>query len=256
MRQGVVVALVRIGPGGVLLGLLGGLPQVGEGPLLVDRPGPHERLVQQVFDVVVGPSALHPAPDGLTPALRDLREQIDPGTHVCTALGVVGGQGEHRRGPVPGRLGIEPVELLDPDTESLRRPAHLVERHQPVVAVEGRVLDPLGHDGGGDLLEPHHQLGLELASQVERHQAVEEVEELRVEVGTVPPACLRRPPHDGPVLGVDPSRVGIDVGAVDGQAGHELAQRLVQLVAGEVAVAAVQLADLHEQLGQPVDVAG
>ena len=50
-------------------------------------------------------------------------------------------------------------------------------------------------------------------------------------------------------------RCGLHVGAVDRGAGHELAQRLVDLVAGEVPEAPVPLADADHELGQAVDVA-
>ena len=49
--------------------------------------------------------------------------------------------------------------------------------------------------------------------------------------------------------------LGLHIGAVDREAGNDLAQHLVQLVARVVAVPPVAFADLDEQSGEPVDIA-
>ena len=54
--------------------------------------------------------------------------------------------------------------------------------------------------------------------------------------------------------GDGPAAPGHDVGAVDGEGGDQLPDRLVQLMSGVVAVAAVPLADFDGQVGQPVDL--
>ncbi len=60
---------------------------------------------------------------------------------------------KQRGGPAGQPLGVQPVELVHGDPEVLGRSAHLVERDEAMVAVEGRVLDALGGDGAGELLE-------------------------------------------------------------------------------------------------------
>jgi hypothetical protein len=127
-----------------------------------------------------------------------------------------------------------------------------------VEVVEGGVLHPLGHGGAGELLEAHHQLALGLAhpaGNLQQQDVPEEVEQVGGEIGTPGLGGL-----DG-LAGVAPVRVRhlADlrpcVGAVDREDGDHLADRLPQLEAGEIPVAAVALADPQEDLGQAVDVA-
>ena len=72
------------------------------------------------------------------------------------------------------RLTAEGVELVHRGPEVVRARAHLVERDQPVVAVEGGVLNPLGHHGPADLLEAHDDLGpLRLVGENQEGPALE-----------------------------------------------------------------------------------
>ena len=50
------------------------------------------------------------------------------------------------------------VEVGDPGAEGARVPADLVQPDEPGVAVVRGVLDTLGHDRAGQLLEPDAQL--------------------------------------------------------------------------------------------------
>ena len=50
------------------------------------------------------------------------------------------------------------VKLIDSDAEFFRAAANLVERQQPVIIVEGGVLQPLGHYRSRQLLKFHHEL--------------------------------------------------------------------------------------------------
>jgi hypothetical protein len=60
--------------------------------------------------------------------------------------------------------------------------AHVVQGHQPVVAVEGRVLHRLGHHRRGELLQPLHEAQLALACLQPRllvavqHQCADELD--------------------------------------------------------------------------------
>ena len=78
--------------------------------------------------------------------------------YIRRALGVVGGEREHRVRPVLGAQRVGLVELLRGDAEPRRVPADVVEREQARVAVEGGVLDALGHHRRGGLLEARDEL--------------------------------------------------------------------------------------------------
>ena len=62
---------------------------------------------------------------------------------------------QHRVRPALGALGVRLVEEPRRDAEPLRRAADLVQRDEAVVAIEGGVLDALGHHRTGELLQPH-----------------------------------------------------------------------------------------------------
>ena len=94
--QGFVVVGIGIDPGGVRLGLFAGLLHVGEGAVERQRVGAHQRLIEEVLGVAVGPLAgpvagvyLGPTADRPRPLARHLREQREPRAHVLAPLGVV-----------------------------------------------------------------------------------------------------------------------------------------------------------------------
>ena len=66
--------------------------------------------------------------------------------------------GQHRQGEALRPLGTAGVEVGHRDPEPPRVAAHVAQRHQPGVAVEGRVLDPLGDHGRSGLLKAGHEL--------------------------------------------------------------------------------------------------
>ena len=55
-------------------------------------------------------------------------------------------------------MGVGAMELRHVDAEMLRFAADLVERDEPVINVERRILQPLRHDRPGALLEFHHKV--------------------------------------------------------------------------------------------------
>src|SRR4051812_5765485 len=59
--------------------------------------------------------------------------------------------------PAASALGVIAVELGHARTEGRWVAADLVERDEPVIAVEGGILYPLGHNRSGQLLELHHE---------------------------------------------------------------------------------------------------
>ena len=112
--------------------------------------------------VLVAAVQARPAGQGGAPLARHLGEHRDPRSDVLAALGVVGGGGEQAVRPALQALGVQAVERRHRDAERLRLAADLVERDQPVVDVERRVLHGLGRDRAGRLLDLLHELELKL----------------------------------------------------------------------------------------------
>ena len=159
--RGVHRALVRrvgVGPGGVLAGLAHGLLGVLVQAFAARGPRADDRLPQQRPEAGVGQrhEREQPVERGL-PDVRYLGQYGDPGPRVLAALGVVGGRRGHRIGPVTLPLGHRRVEVGGIDGEVRRVATDLVEGRQPGVAVEGAVLDALGHHHAAGLLEPQRR---------------------------------------------------------------------------------------------------
>gem|GEM_PF-5579610 len=97
--------------------------------------------------------------DEVAPLLGVGGQHVQAGAHVLTALGVVGGGGDHRVGPdVLDPVGPG-VGLVGTQREAGRVAADLGEAGQMGPAVEGRVLHALGGDGSAHLLEADDCLG-------------------------------------------------------------------------------------------------
>src|ERR1019366_4597809 len=94
----------------------------------------------------------------VAPLVGQFGQYCEVGADVFAAFGVVGGQGGHAgcRHLGPALLGS--VELGDPGAEGAGIPADLVQPDEPAVAVVRGVLDTLGHDRAGQLLEADAQL--------------------------------------------------------------------------------------------------
>ncbi len=171
-----LVSGVRVGPRRVDLCFTGGLEHVLPGPLGRQRPRTDQGLGQQVARPPVRPAVFgvgvplaegDQAPYYLTPAVGVLGQHGEPGAHVLGPFGVMRRQGGHRQrpGPLDGAVGL--VELVYravrmPGGEAREDPggaADLVQGDHPAVPVEGGVLDTLGHDGPGGLLEADDELG-------------------------------------------------------------------------------------------------
>ncbi len=177
-------------------------------PLGLQRPGAHERLEDQnLLDGVrhaVLPqrrAQLAPRAHGRDPLVRQLGQRAEPRADVARPLRVVRLAAEQVAREALRALGVAGVERLDGDPEAARVAADVVEREQPQVAVEGGVLDALGHDRRRRLLE-----------------AGDEVVRRRAE------------PLDQPGLAQRPQVLArgqvADVGPVDGQGGDRRLQSL------------------------------
>jgi hypothetical protein len=239
----------------------------------LERPSAEQGLVDQVLVVpirrreaadpplVAGVEAAPAAERGRELA-RDLRQDVDPRPDVLAAFGVVGRAAEHRVRPALGAGGVLAVELVDRQPEVVRLAADFVERGQSVVDVEGGVLDPLGHDRAGRLLELHHELALAgavfpLVSDrvAEEQEVADEVEDRGL--GTrVAPLGLGHGRLDRLAIWSGDRPVTGAVGAVDRQCRDHLADRKGEADQGEVAEPSVALGEVVEAVGEGVDLAG
>src|SRR3954447_15323801 len=202
------------------------LPQcllhVGLEPVGLDRPGAHQGLEDEVALGAVRSlelrGQLDPATHARLPRLRHPGQRADARAHVAGALGVVGLRHEQVAREALRALAAARVELLDGDAEAAGIAAHVVEREQARVTVEGRVLDALGHHGRGRLLKARDELGRRVEQPLDPRLG----EHLAV-LGRRPPVA--------------------DVGPVHGQRG----QRLREVVA---VVEAAQALDLGRERGR------
>ena len=152
------------------------------------------------------------------------------------------------------------MELLERRGAAGGIAAHLVQRRQGKVAVEGRVLDPLGHHGAGHLLEAaDEQLPLAAAGLVQvgrafqQQHVADEVEHGGVG-GRVAAFRLRRRAADD--LPVALRNVTLaNVRAIDGKAGQDFAQRDPQRVEREIPRAPVPLGNAIEPVGEQLQIA-
>ncbi len=94
-----------------------------------------------------------PAPQLAPPLVGHLREDANPGAHVLAELRIVRGRGRHFQRPRLEPPLVRRVKVAGRAAEPPGIAPHLGERDQNVVAVEGRVLDPLGLDRRRVLLE-------------------------------------------------------------------------------------------------------
>ena len=210
-----LVGLVGIGPGRVDLGLAHRLGHGALEPLSIDRDGigvatvrPRRssgqvptRAASSAYSSLRSGRRSGSASAGagrrirdqsghrLGPGIGKLGQGGEPRPRVLAALGVVGRGRQHRMRPMLGAFGVGVVERLQRSTESRRVAADLVQRDEAVEPVERRVLETLGRDGAGILLEPHggmqHGVAAEAAlrprDEIAGQQVVEESEDAAVD---------------------------------------------------------------------------
>ena len=99
-----------------------------------------------------------PALESWRQSCGTLGDRHHPRAHVFAPLRVVGGSREQRRRPIALPLAIALVKFVDADPEMLRLAADFVQRGQPVVNVERRILQALRHDRPGALLEFQNEM--------------------------------------------------------------------------------------------------
>src|SRR5688500_2647875 len=157
--------------------------------------------------------------------------------------------------PMGSPLLILPVKGSERHTEPLRLIADLIERYQPVVLIEGRVLHCLGHHRAGVLLELHGKgangvfVRFALASGLPRQQHLPHAIEDR---GVNHLAALYRHfycPVDIPYIFRGAFAIG-NIGTIDRKAGDNLSKCTVLTVEGEITCAAITLSDTGQLYSQ------
>ncbi len=161
--------------------------------------------------------------------------------------------------PVPRALLVGMVERRHRHPELPRIAAHLVEREQTGIAIEGSVLHRFGHDRTGVLLEAHGEAQhlaaperLPAPGEIAGERVVHEVQDLAVGSAPAPPGLLDRPVDVAPIL-----RRGLalaDVRAIDGEVRHDGLQRIAQALHRVVARAPVPFGDALERVGEDVQL--
>ena len=96
---------------------------------------------------------VEPAAYVLGPVAGHAGQRADPRADVARALRVVGLRDDQIAREALEALAVCRVEFRDGQAEARRVAADLVQRQQPAVAVEGRVLDALRHHRRRRLLE-------------------------------------------------------------------------------------------------------
>jgi len=146
------------------------------------------------------------------------------------------------------------VQLVDRYPEARGIAADLVEAAEPHPAVEGRVLDALGHDRAAGLLVAHYELVPVLAAAVDaKSQVDDEVEGVVAILGQSVAGCCRCRPND-PLRLVRRRLAGDDVGAVHRHRDEELDDGLMQALAGVVSQDEVVVTDRRCDLDEPDDL--
>ena len=140
--------------------------------------------------------------------------------------------------------------------------ADLVHGHERDVAIERRVFQALRLHRAGRLLEadrePLPELarpGFEPLGELQQQDVSDEAEDRLVDGGLAAPGAGDRP-LDLHAIRLGRGIAGLDVGPIDAEAGHHLAERAGEVVQREVAGPPVLLGDPVEQPGQHGQLAG
>ena len=210
----------------------------------LDRPGADQNLVEHVFVVAIrrraafdiaAAGAQDPAPGRDLPAhssgISERTASLRP--RVLAALGVMRRAGQHRVRPVRGALGVGLVKgapAAMPNRSGA--PPTSFSATNRLIAIEGRVLDALGHHRPGVLLQPHGEAQRRCAAQAPcaaqppRRSPSARSRGSRTRTawrsGSIRRARVDRPVEVAPV-GFGRAFPEVDIGAVDREVGDDLA---------------------------------
>ncbi len=153
------------------------------------------------------------------------------------------------------------METLDAGRRLSRITADFIPRNQREVAVEGGVLQPLGHGRARHLLEPaHKQFSFAAARLVQvrrlfqQQHAAQEVKGRRGTSRVVTLRDRRYPVYESPITIRDGPVT--DVRPVDGEVGQDFPQRHAERVERQVAKTAMPLGDAIQPARQHLQFAG
>ena len=228
--------------------------------LFVDWPRSDERLVGEILEVAVRVTVgsvtvivLGPASDRGFPLARNFGNDVQSRPDIAAALRVVGRQGDHCCGAGGCDVRAPFVKCVDPASKRARVTADLVERNQPVVAVERGVLHALGHHRRRELLKARGELFLELAAAIQQQHVGDQRQQLTVDIRPPPARLLHCVSNFSAVL---LARAGTNghVRPVNAEPGPYLGHGLPHLAVRPVAVPAVGFADLVHQRRQSPEV--
>ncbi len=170
--------------------------------------------------------------------------------------------GKHGRGPVLLALAIVPVKSFHAQSEALRFAADFVQRGQPVVDVKSGILQPLGHDRPGCLLEFQDEMDVlfagfvvEVFRETEEQDVAQEIEDRFFERRVAPLGRSDRALDHG-AIGFAHRAARREVGSINRKTGDCLAHRKGQGIEGIIAVPAIFLRDPVEHRAEDIDVVG
>ena len=123
------------------------------------------------------------------------------------------------------------VEMSERYAEGFRRTSDLVQREQRAIPIKGRIFQPLGHNGPGELLEAHHEespLGAVCISDTvrvfEQEQILNEIEDRSAGGGIAPFRGFNSAADVAFVLFIGVLGIELDIGAVHRKAGNNFTQ--------------------------------
>jgi hypothetical protein len=158
--------------------------------------------------------------------------------------------------PVVDSCLIQGVELGEIDPELLWLAAHLIERDETIVCIEGGVFDPLCHDRAATLLKLHHEpdmrsplLRSEIFREAQQQNSSKEIKHWFFYRRISPPRREDGTQDDSFVVVGDNSLFG-RIGAINRKASEDLTNGRRKHVRCEITIDAIHLREFVEQLSE------
>src|ERR1700720_4490744 len=144
-------------------------------------------------------------------------------------------------------IQISFVKCIDTQPELLRFAPNFVERRKPVVNVERRILETLGHDRPGELLKSEHKLHvlfaplrIQVFRKPEKQNVAEKIENRFLDRRVTALGGGNRPLDHLPIF-VAHRLAGREISSINREAGNGLAYCPGESFKGEIAIPAVFL---------------
>ena len=172
----------------------------------------------------------------------------------------MGGSGEQSRRPIALPRDVLVVKCRNADAELLRLAADLVQRGEPVVNIEGGILQSLGHDRPGALLELENEMRvlrarffIQVFRKTKEQDVAQEIED-RFFDRRVAALGRRDRSLDDRAIVLAHRFSGRDVGSINRETGDRFANCAIQRIEGEIAEPAILLPKAIEHVAEDVDV--